>query len=91
MQGKITACVLDDYPPEFMYYDVLIGNGCTLGPPLASDPHFDVVKLWEDSHADIHANVLQSDVLETSDQLNINQVQTRAQKSNECKNKEFFK
>ena len=87
IQGKITACVLDDYPPEYMYYDVLIGNGGTLGSPIASDPNSVVVKLWEESHADMHANVAKSDVLETSDQLNVNQVQTRAQKSNECKNK----
>lgn len=87
LQGKITACVLDDYPPEYMYYDVLIGNGGTLDSPIASDPGFDVVKRWEDSHTDMSANVLESNVLETSDQLKVNQVQTRAQKSNECKNK----
>ena len=50
ISGSVLACVLSDYPDECMYFDVLIGNGDTLGSPRTCDPSPDVVLRWEESH-----------------------------------------
>ena len=93
IQGKVTACVLDNYPPDYMYYDVLIGNGGTLGSPTALDPSPDVVKAWEETHRDTHVlgNLTVNEechfntVKSANEILTSNEVQTRAQKQNENK------
>ena len=76
-----------------MYYDVLIGNGGTLGSPTALDPNPDVVKTLEETHRDTHVfsdltvneechfNTVKS----ANEILTSNEVQTRAQKQNENK------
>ena len=87
LKGKITACVLDNYPPDYMYYDVLIGNGGTLGSPIASDPNHKVVEIWKNSHRNRHINEIESPSVEDFNKFSTNQVQTRAQKLNENKTK----
>ena len=44
--GEIIVCVLDNYPEKFRYFDVLIGNGGTLGSPFALDPSPEVISSW---------------------------------------------
>ena len=44
--GEIIVCVLDNYPEKFRYFDVLIGNGGTLGSPIALDPSPEVINSW---------------------------------------------
>ena len=53
ISGKITACVLRDYPEKFRYYDILIGNGDVLGSPVAHDPHPDIISAWNSDHTDL--------------------------------------
>ena len=92
IKGKVSACVLDNYPTDFMYYDILVGNGGTLGSPVSRDPIADVIVKWETSHRDLLvlddnsqvANYSSNDVFTTS------QVQTRAQKQNESRSKDII-
>ena len=51
ISGKLIACVLSDYPDNFRYYDVLIGNGGVLKSPVARDPQPEIVDSWVDCHA----------------------------------------
>ena len=89
LKGKVSACVLDSYPEEFMYYDVLVGNGGTLGSPRALDPSPDIVKEWDKLHKEIIPANVSNSLAENSlsDVLSSNQVQTRAQKMNETRSK----
>ena len=50
LAGNIVACVLEDYPEKHRCYDLLIGNGSTLGSPRALDPSPEVVDKWESAH-----------------------------------------
>ena len=50
LSGQIVACVLEDYPEKHRCYDLLIGNGSTLGSPRALDPSPQVVEEWDSAH-----------------------------------------
>ena len=63
ISGKIIACVLSNYPDNFRYYDVLIGNGGVLKSPVAKDPQPKIVESWIDDHVSCYP---------------MNQVETRA-------------
>ena len=45
ISGDIIACVLRDYPVDYLYFDVLIGNGGILDSPVALDPSPDIESL----------------------------------------------
>ena len=49
ISGSIVACVLRNYPENFRYFDVLIGNGGVLDSPVALDPSPDIVNDWYNS------------------------------------------
>ena len=97
VKGLVTACVLENYPENVRYYDLLIGNGDTLGSPKSLDPTPDVIEKWKSSHPDLydHSDVTVNQVAENpepvSDKTNTkvaltsNQVQTRAQKDKESR------
>ena len=92
LKGKVSACVLDNYPENFMYYDILLGNGATLGSPRSLDPIPDVIVDWERSHRhllDLNDNT-QVVNYSSSDVFATNQVQTRAQKHNESRSKDVL-
>ena len=90
IKGKVSACVLDNYPTDFMYYDVLVGNGGTLGSPISRDPIADVIVEWETSHRDLLVLNDNTQVVNYSsnDVFTASQVQTRAQKQNESRSKD---
>ena len=106
IKGTVAACVLENYPENFRYYDVLIGNGDTLGSPKALDPTPEVVTKWESSHKTRHTcsssniNHAASAITITTDDddnesndlvgLTSNQVQTRAQRHQETKTRGEF-
>ena len=91
LKGKVSACVLDNYPEEFMYYDVLVGNGGTLGSPRSLDPSTDVIVTWETLHNGCSdSNVDNQVVNESNDVFTTNQVQTRAQRQNETRSKNIL-
>ena len=50
LSGCVVACVLENYPVKHRCYDVLVGNGSTLGSPRALDPTPQVVERWEVTH-----------------------------------------
>ena len=50
VKGTVKACVLENIPEEFMYYDLLIGNGNTLGDPQSLDPTPQTIFDWESCH-----------------------------------------
>ena len=86
IKGKISACVLENYPNEYMYYDVLIGNGGTLNSPRALVPTPEVIMKWEASHNDVQGtddSEMKENSFISNDLFSANEVETRAQKSNE--------
>ena len=94
LKGTITACVLDEYPEDYMYYDILIGNGGTLGSPKTLDPTPEVIESWELKQENYNIKVPDpinvEEVVDThivDEVLSSNQVQTRAQKLNNDKAK----
>ena len=92
LKGKVSACVLDNYPENFMYYDILVGNGATLGSPRSFDPIAEVIVEWERSHRHLLNLIDNTQVVNcsSSDILTTNQVQTRAQKHNESRSKDVL-
>ena len=92
LKGKVSACVLDNYPENFMYYDILVGNGATLGSPRSLDPIAEVIVEWERSHRHLLNLIDNTQVVNcsSSDILTTNQVQTRAQKHNESRSKDVL-
>ena len=88
LKGKVSACVLENYPVDCMYYDVLVGNGGTLGSPKSLDPSPDVIVAWEALHSRSSDSNVDNQIVSDSDDILItNQVQTRAQKQNETRSK----
>ena len=83
---SVLACVLSDYPEEYMYFDVLVGNGDTLGSPKALDPSPEVVQRWEEIHSTVGGSDMdmfpsnQVSVI-TSDEVNLQVVDTDTDKT----------
>ena len=53
ISGPITACVLSEYPEQFRYYDILIGNGGVLGSPVAKNPDSELIDAWNGRQTEI--------------------------------------
>ena len=73
LQGKVTAYVLEEYPDDYKYYDVLIGNGGTLDSPIAQNPSPRVVDRWQQNQ--VRRNVARHEK-STKTNGDLNQVQT---------------
>ena len=84
LQGKVTAYVLEGYPDDYKYYDVLIGNGGTLDSPQTLDPSPRVVDRWQQKQVRIKITQSKKSTM-TDENVANKQVQTRVQKQEESK------